>query len=365
MTIQILIVEDENIIGMDLKATLQKIGYSVLAIVSSAEKAFSILQKQRPDLILMDIHLKTSMNGITAAAEVRKSWGIPVVFLTAHSDAATLTKAYETRPFGYVTKPFHQRDLQIAIEIACSRHEAEKNLQMAVTKERELGELKSRLLATVIHDIRNPLAVIGLGVDLLEMSISDSISSHQEKRLRKIRDANQFIQQLLNEVLELKHLESEKLAFRPESIDLVQWCIEFIEEIQLLTSNQISFSWQGTETLVFMDAILLQRIFSNLLSNAIKYSPPDSPIEFHLNLTSDLAIFLVSDRGIGIPLEMQERLFEPFQRAVNVGKIVGMGLGLSIVKTCIDLCQGDIQMQSTSDQGTQVTVSLPIFTMSL
>ncbi len=363
---KLLLVEDEEIVRMDLEATVQQFGYAVLGSFSRVEEALEFLaaqpQTSLPDAVLMDIYLGTGMDGIAGAAAIHERWQLPVVFLTAHADLSTLSRARAADPFAYVLKPFQDRELQMAIAIAIARHEAEKNLKLAVEKERELRRLKSRFLSTAIHDIRIPLSTIVLATDLLEMSLTENLSQRQVERFHKIRLATKTIQQFLDDVLELDRLESEQLAFRPQPLDVLQWCTDLIDEIRLSVGDAytIAFSYEGEAKSAEIDAILLQRILSNLLSNAIKYSPKHSMVSLHVVFAEDCVVFQVTDRGIGIPPEMQAKLFQPFQRAQNVGRTPGTGLGLSIVKTCVDLHQGSIQVTSVLGGGTQFTVLLPL-----
>ena len=107
---KILIVEDEAIVAADLTTKLKQFGYNVIGIASHGEQAVTIACSQRPNLVLMDISLGGDMDGIKAADRIRQEYPIPIVFLTAHSDSETLTRAKVTAPFGYLLKPFNERD---------------------------------------------------------------------------------------------------------------------------------------------------------------------------------------------------------------------------------------------------------------
>lgn len=126
---KIQLVEDEVLIAMDLKARLQSLGYSVTSIASTAEDALRHAMSDTPDLILMDIHLKGTRDGIQAADEIRKILDIPIVYLTAHADSATIARARLAGPFGYITKPFETTNLRVQIEIAISKHHTEQKLR--------------------------------------------------------------------------------------------------------------------------------------------------------------------------------------------------------------------------------------------
>jgi two-component system cell cycle sensor histidine kinase/response regulator CckA len=125
---RVLIVEDEAIIAEDIRRTLGHLGYDVPRTAATGADAVALAEALRPRLILMDIKLKGAMDGIEAAAMIRERFGIPVVYLTSHSDEATLARAKETQPYGYILKPFEDRELRIAIEVALRKHELESRL---------------------------------------------------------------------------------------------------------------------------------------------------------------------------------------------------------------------------------------------
>ncbi len=139
--IKILIAEDEYIIAIDLKKTLEKLGYVITAYVTSGQDVISHARTDNPDLIIMDIMLEGEMSGIQAAEAIKQKYNIPVVYLTAFTDEKTLQKAKITEPVGYILKPFEERSLHSAIEIALYKHEMETQLKI---KTKELEDEKNR-----------------------------------------------------------------------------------------------------------------------------------------------------------------------------------------------------------------------------
>ncbi|WP_445475777.1 response regulator [Methanococcoides methylutens] len=123
---RILVVEDEAIVAMVIKKRLMQLGYTVSGVAATGKDAITKVEGTFPDLVLMDIMLKGDMDGIEAAEEIRKRFSIPVVYLTAHSDENTLNRAKQTEPYGYILKPFTERDLSSNIEIAIHKHLREK-----------------------------------------------------------------------------------------------------------------------------------------------------------------------------------------------------------------------------------------------
>jgi CheY-like chemotaxis protein len=126
---KVMVVEDDRIIAGHIQATLNSLGYSVTALVSSGEEAVKKAERDNPDIVLMDIVLKGEMDGVEAASQIRSRLGTPIVFLTAFSDQKILERAKLTEPFGYLIKPFENRELHSTLEIALYKHKMEKRLK--------------------------------------------------------------------------------------------------------------------------------------------------------------------------------------------------------------------------------------------
>jgi two-component system, response regulator PdtaR len=145
---RILVVEDESIVAMDIANTLRKLGHDVTATAASGEQAIASVKENKPDIIFMDIGLKGEMDGIEAASQIRAQFSIPVIYLSAFVDEKTLDRAKGTVPAGYLTKPFEENDLRIAIEVGLYRTRLEserealiKELQDAMAKIKTLSGL--------------------------------------------------------------------------------------------------------------------------------------------------------------------------------------------------------------------------------
>ncbi|MBN1936950.1 MAG: GAF domain-containing protein [Anaerolineae bacterium] len=140
-SVRILMVEDEGIVALDIRRRLEKLDYVILNIAESGRQAIEQVQAQQPDLILMDVQLKGELDGIETAELIRAQCNIPIVYLTAYADEATLQRAKVTEPYGYIVKPFHERELQSSIEIALYKHRAEMELRRVNRALRVLGRV--------------------------------------------------------------------------------------------------------------------------------------------------------------------------------------------------------------------------------
>ncbi|MBD2257881.1 ATP-binding protein [Pseudanabaena sp. FACHB-2040] len=355
---KILVVEDERVVARDIEKRLKNLGYQVPASVASGEAALIKVAELQPDLVLMDIQLRGALDGIATAEQIRADFDIPVIYLTAFADEDTLQRAKASEPFGYIVKPFDEKDLHVTIEVAFRRRLAEAAIRVALEKEKELSELKSRFWSMIIHEFRNPLTSILSSAQLLELHGHRLSDDRKQEYLGLIQNSVRAINQLMNDTLTIVQTEKSDLEFNPASLDLEAFCRDLVEEIQfnVQSNHRIIFTLRGNCDDYCLDRKLLWHILTNLLSNAVKYSPLGGEIYLNLICTEQEVVFQVRDKGIGIPSETQTHLFEPFHRATNVGNIPGTGLGLTLVRKCLDLHSGHIEVESEVGQGSTFTV---------
>lgn len=238
-------------------------------------------------------------------------------------------------------------------------------VKLALEQEKELHTLKTRFFSMASHEFRTPLSTALAAAQLLEQSSHLNRPEDPIKRSRNLRRIEESIKQtvhLLDDILTINRAEAGKLEFNPQPLDLPHFCRQLLEEIQFSAGHQYSLKFICAENSAWvdLDEKLLRSILSNLLSNAIKYSPVGSDVELRLKFEQQQIVFEICDRGIGIPSEDQQHLFEPFQRGHNVGNIPGTGLGLVVTQKCVQLQGGTIRVDSQINVGTTLTVILPI-----
>jgi CheY-like chemotaxis protein len=224
----ILVVEDQAIVGLDIATALSRLGFAVQGPVESGEEALERVAADPPDLLLVDIRLAGGLDGIDMVREMRTMLDIPVVYLTAHADSTTLERARQTEPYGYVVKPFDDRDLEAAVEMAFARHGADRRIRHmslggapdASADPRRPGDdaaaSRSEFLARMNHELRTPLgAVIGLA-ELLAAS-NPPPRDIQTRYALSILDGGRRLLDLINDVLEVASMgfDAEALLVRP------------------------------------------------------------------------------------------------------------------------------------------------------
>lgn len=253
--------------------------------------------------------------------------------------------------------------LQAVIIDLTERKRAEAELQNALAKERELGQLKSDFVALVSHEFRTPLEIILSSADNLDR-YHDRLSAEKRRQLvQTIHKSVRRMSGMMEEVLVLGRVESGKTPFKPAEFDLRAFCKRVGDEIRTATGSRCEVEVQATKlpSTAFGDENLVRHIITNLLSNAVKYSPQGSTVILKAARNGDIAVLSIIDRGCGIPRADQGGLFRAFHRGSNVRQISGTGLGLVIVKRCVELHGGEIQCKSVEGKGTTFTVRLPLF----
>jgi signal transduction histidine kinase len=238
---------------------------------------------------------------------------------------------------------------------------AQVQLRIALEKERELGNLKSRLVMMTSHEFRTPLAVIWTIYQSLRDFYDRMDAEQRQKRFDRFEDQIRYMTGILDDILLINRIDEGKMTMQLETFALDGLLLEIVEELRRKESSAVL---ELPETLpaieIQADQTLVRQIITNLLSNAIKYSVEKQPVEISLQMQNGQAVLIVRDQGIGIPEKDQPLIFEAFHRAENVGKIKGVGFGLSIVKRAVDIHRGKISFVSKEGEGSTFTVSLPL-----
>jgi len=232
----------------------------------------------------------------------------------------------------------------------------------ALEREKELSQLKSNFVSMVSHEFRTPLGIIQSSAEILHDYLDKLDPAEREEHLRSISRNTRRMAGLMEEVLVLGRLDAGKMDFKPAPIDLPAFCRRLADEILSATEGRCPLELDVSDVgQARADERLLRHIFGNLLSNAVKYSEPGQPVQFVVVRQGREAVCVVCDCGIGIPEPDRPRLFQAFHRGQNVDQRPGTGLGLVIVKRCVDLHGGSIQITSQPGKGTTATVRLPLF----
>ncbi len=257
-----------------------------------------------------------------------------------------------------------QRTAELQAEIG-ERQRAQTELHHALAAERELSELRTRFVSMVSHEFRTPLGVILSAAENLDSYFERLKPEQRRSQLDNVIQATRQMAKVMENVLFIGRAEAGKLEFKPVALDLASFCTSLVGQVQSSTENKCPIRFQaGPLPAANGDESLLRHILTNLLTNAVKYSKNGAAIDFNLGRHDGEAVFRVQDHGIGIAAADQKQLFTAFHRGRNAGQVPGTGLGLVIVKRCVEVHRGQITYESAEGIGSTFTVTLPLFSGS-
>lgn len=311
--------------------------------------------------------LKTSFLSAKQIIRAAKLLAKNVAFLPTGPDEFTIkTKNGDIIPLDISTYPVKIKGKNLILGIARdiskrkvieeSLISARDEIQKALTKEKEISQLKSSFVSMISHEYRTPLTVILTSTYILERAIQINDNKNISKHLEMVRISVDQMTNMVENVLKIgkDEIQEPKLA----KYDMIEVCTSIIKEIKSIhgTKNAINFESNTDKIECQTDLNLFRSVMINLLSNAIKYSPNGDEIDVKINDIENTIQLDVIDHGIGIPEIDQKHLFTTFHRASNVSNIKGTGLGLAIVKRSIEKLGGSISFESEVNKGTKFSL---------
>lgn len=373
---RILIVEDEGLVARDLAQRLRNMGHTVVGIVASGRAAVEQTAELHPDLILMDIHLQGEMDGVDTASEIRFVYDVPVIYLTAYADDETLRRAKVTEPFGYILKPFEERELQVIIEMALYKHRVECQLKeytleldrLHAALERRVLECTVQLQTTiseladfsysVAQDIRTHLRSLAGSPSLL-LHGKSSLAPLAQRYQQGAENHEMQIDRLVDELLLFKRLD--RIPLHKETVLPATLAREILADLKPEYEGRQVEVTVGDLPPCQASPTLLKYVFSHLLTNALKFTRSRSvtSIEIDAQKLEKQWVYYVKDNGVGFDMRHKSQLFRLFGRAPLIGEYAGNGIGLAIVQRIIHRHGGRIWAEGAVDHGATFYFTLP------
>jgi two-component system sensor histidine kinase/response regulator len=364
----ILVVDDNAENRALAQATLEDEGYVVI-LANNGEEAIAAVQREQPDCLLLDVRMP-GMDGLTACARIRALPGhshTPIVFLTALRDVDTFDRALRAGGDDFLTKPVRPSELLIRVSAALKLRRLSgelRELYELVRRQRDdltrLQLQKERLMAFVVHDIKNPVSTIDLHAQMMLMD--RGLADEHRGAARAMRSEVRSILRLLLNLLDISKSEEGQLAPSAQQIDLQELLTE-VREAHEINAKNVGASLRCIVDAphVVADRDLLRRVIENLVDNAIRHAPEGSEVRIATAVGAGMIEIHVIDAGIGVPEDMREKIFEPFVQ-VDAGERVvartGRGLGLTFCKLAVVAHGGSIAIED-AQPGTIFRVRIP------
>jgi len=356
---QILVVEDEGIVAMDIQKRLERLSYSVPAVVDTGEDAIKKAGETHPDLVLMDIHLKGEMTGIEAAEQIRNAYNIPVLYLTAYADDETLERAKITEPYGYILKPFKDRELHSNIDIALHKHKIDRELRSSMKALEQANRELKNYAYTISHDLRDPLGTIQAFSEFVLHEYMDKLDERGENQLAMLQKSVSRIVELIEDLLILSRIGMGYIEV--ETVDLNALLNEITSELSAQIAacgGEVVATGQLPTISAFR--VWMKELLLNLIENGLTLNKSEKPrveVSCDDREKENDYLFMVKDNGIGIEEENQARIFNlvdtPLLEFGNVA------VGLAICKRIVTEFGGTIGVESKTGEGRTFRFTIP------
>lgn len=377
----ILIVDDTPANLDTISTVLNDAGYEI-AVATSGEKALQLLERQSPDLILLDVRMP-GIDGFETCLRIKanpKTCDIPVIFMTSLIDVNNKIQGFNCGAVDYISKPFQEQEILARVKTHINLHLLTQNLEQQVAHQtaslrtaiEALGEVnisKKSFLSTMSQEIRLPINEILRLTEQLQEKRSGTLNAEQVDDLAKIERNGNHILTLINNTLKLANIESGQLKLDLDPIDIEELCKSCLAAIKPLADKkniELIFNTEPNLPMISIDERHIRQAIVNLLNNAIKFTSVGSvTLSVTTAVLTDRANtcvrIAVADTGIGIAPGDIQQLFQPFVQISNLSgnRREGNGLGLILAKQIVELHGGKISAYSMEKVGSCFTIELP------
>jgi len=359
---RVLVVDDDPLARRSLRAMLERSCYQVETATNGPE-ALQLLSSFRPELILLDIQMP-DMDGLEVCRRIRamsNSDLLPIIFLTADERPDIHTLAFQAKGDDFLRKPVLSAELVVRIRSLMRL----KRLQAEILAERDalldLQKQREQLFEFIVHDLKNPLSAIQMGLDLLSEEGDQSPGS--EIQLRRLRETANYMGRMIQNILDIGRAEQVGLELRKSRIPLNTWIPQLLKEVEAQAqARNHDLTWGCPADLeVEADQEFLRRLLLNLLDNALKYSPRGSRTRVEALPAGNGVRLEVRDQGHGIPENMREQIFMKFVRLEKAGanSRSSSGLGLAFCQLVAEAHAGRIWVEANTPKGSAFMLEIP------
>jgi signal transduction histidine kinase len=348
--------------------------------------ALQLIRERHPDVVLLDV-MMPGINGYEVCQRMKadaETGHIPVIIVSAKGQTDEIIEGFDSRADDYIVKPFVNSELRARVRAtlrlkqtqdelqAANRklHEHTRKLEEANDRLKELDQIKAGFTAMLVHDLRSPLSVVQVTLQMLESDSLVAQSEYQTLIRESLASCNDLFE-LTSDLMEIFRSESTTMVLSLSRMSLQRLVEEPFRQATVLAGKKdISLDLRLPEEplVVRADSYKLQRALTNLLSNAVKFTPRGGTIGLHVTPSQSLGgveafsevLIDVIDSGDGIPSHDLPFIFDPYYQANTQNSGMGSGLGLAIVKRIVAAHGGEVSVKSKLGQGSRFSIRLPL-----
>ena len=361
-------VVDDNVTNLQLlEMLLRTRGYEVRPF-NRGRAALEAAARTPPDVILLDVAMP-EMDGYEVCRRLKadeKLAAIPVIFISALSATRDKIKGFACGGVDYVTKPFQIEEVHARVEthyklrkLQIQLEQQNGTLQDNYDQLRKLEELRDNLTHMVVHDMRSPLAIVQMSLEMLKTTLT-GLNAPEGKLLDGALLAAKTMNRMTTQLLDVSRLEAGQMPLNKAACDLAPIAQAALEAIAPLLGDRHAVLDVREPLTALCDAVLLRRVLDNLLSNALKFTPPGKEITISIAREGDAAQLAVADTGPGIPEKYHQKIFEKFSQVEGEQQSKGTGLGLTFCKLTAEAHGGKIGVESEVGRGSTFWFTLPL-----
>ena len=369
--VKILLVDDleENLVALEALLVRDRLD---LHKARSGEDALELMLANEYALALLDVQMP-GMDGFELAEIMRaneRSRHIPIIFVTAGSgDAVRRFRGYEAGAVDFIQKPIEADVLRskanVFMDLYLQRQQiiAQRDeLETLTAALQAADQQKNRFLAVLAHELRNPLAVLAGGLNILERKTDLDVIETIRKSMRQHLG---YMTRLVDDLLDINRIERGKISLRRDEVllaDILPSALEVAAPAIEAGNHTLAVDLPRHPIMLEVDPARFIQIVGNVLGNAARYTPKGGRIEVSVSCTANYAKIVISDNGVGIPADHQRRIFEIFEQSDAGMGIVGdgLGIGLALVKQLVELHDGKIELvSSVPGEGSTFEIQLP------
>ena len=366
----VLVVDDTE---TNLDVLVETLGeHFEVSVATDGESALELAAAHPPDLILLDI-MMPGMNGFEVCEHLKKTpelASIPVLFISALTDAVDKLKGFEVGGLDYIAKPFNPREVLARVtthlELARARETLETQhaeLQSSYERLRELEELRDSLTHMVVHDMRAPLTGAMGYVGILQMDPGKGPPIPVQEMLEQTEACLHNLNDMMNTLLDVSRLESGEMPLDIQNCDLERACRKAVKNMGAIPEQKaIRVKHADPAVVVQGDPEIIRRTVQNLLSNAVRFSPNGGEVVVSLESSSGAGWVHVRDHGPGVPPEFRDKIFEKFGQVEGRrhGEVHTVGLGLAFCKLAVEAHGGSISVDNSEGGGSVFSFATPL-----